>query len=87
MDNSVLKIITAKEANERTRTEIHNRVTNEIYDVMEKIYEIIKKGKFSFSHGGTLCKETVNRLCELGYKVECNTQYNEPYYVVSWENK
>lgn len=85
MNNSILKIISAEEANERTKTEIYKRVSNEIYDVMEKIYEIIGKGKFSFSHGGTLCKETVNRLHELGYKVECNTQYNEPYYTVSWK--
>lgn len=85
MNNSVLKIISAEEANTRTVNEINKKISNEIYDVMEKIYEIIEKGKFSFSHLGTLCKETVNCLHELGYKVECNTQYNEPYYTISWK--
>lgn len=34
---------------------------------------------------GSLKPETRKKLEELGYKVETGTQYNEPYYSISWK--
>ena len=38
----------------------------------------------AISEDGSLKPETRKKLEELGYKVETGTQYNEPYYSISW---
>lgn len=40
---------------------------------------------FLISEDGSLKPETRKKLEELGYKVETGTQYNEPYYSISWK--
>lgn len=47
------------------------------------IEDAIADGKFSISEDGCLKPEARKKLEELGYKVETDTQYNEPYYSIS----
>lgn len=81
-----MKVITAKEANTKTLEIISSCITNELSEIMNNIQNEINEGRFCYSNDGYLHEVTKKKLEELGYKVKTGSQYNEPYYSISWEN-
>ena len=81
-----IKIISAKEANAKTIKALNDCATKELNKIMSDIHNVANKGLFYYSASGCLHEVTKKRLEELGYKVETGSQYNEPYYSISWEN-
>lgn len=77
-------IPSASEANEMTNNAIDSCTTHQLAELSKLIRDAIADGKFSISEDGCLKPETRKKLEELGYKVKTGTQYNEPYYSVSW---
>lgn len=77
-------IPSASEANKMTNNAIDNCTTQQLAELSKLIRDAIADGKFSISEDGSLKPETRKKLEELGYKVETGTQYNEPYYSISW---
>lgn len=82
----MFKQISAKEANTKTIGAIRNCATKELDEIMSGIHKQANEGYFNYGGSGCLHEVTKKRLEELGYKVEIGSQYNEPYYSISWEN-
>ena len=78
-------IPSASEANKMTNNAIDSCTTQQLAELSKFIRDAIADGKFSISEDGSLKPETRKKLEELGYKVETGTQYNEPYYSISWK--
>lgn len=78
-------ILSALEANKMTNNAIDDCTTQQLAELSKLIRDAIVDGKFSISEDGSLKPETRKKLEELGYKVETGTQYNEPYYSISWK--
>lgn len=74
----------ASEANKMANNVIDNHTTQQLAELSKLIRDAIADGKFSISKDGCLKPEIRKKLEELGYKVETSTQYNEPYYSISW---
>jgi hypothetical protein len=64
---------------------IDSCTTQQLAELSKLIRDAIADGKFSISEDGSLKSETRKKLEELGYKVETSSQYNEPYYSISWK--
>lgn len=77
-------IPSASEANKMTNNAIDNCTTQQLAELSKLIRDAVADGKFSISEDGCLKPETRTKLEGLGYKVETGTQYNEPYYSISW---
>lgn len=77
-------ISSALEANKMTNNAIDSSTTQQLVELSKLIRYAIADGKFSISEDGSLKSETRKKLEELGYKVKTGTQYNEPYYSISW---
>ena len=77
-------IPSASEANKMTNNAINSCTTQQLTELSKLIRDAIADGKFSISEDGCLKPETRKKLEELGYKVKTGTQYNEPYYSISW---
>lgn len=77
-------IPSANEANCKTKENIENCCTQQLYKISKKISEAIVNGKFSTNGDGYLETETEQRLKELGYKVDTGVQYNQAYWVINW---
>ena len=75
----------AHEANNMTKHVIDSYTTQQLTELSKLIRDAIADGKFSISEDGCLKPEIRKKLEELGYKVETGTQYNEPYYSISWK--
>ena len=78
-------ILSASEANKMTNNAIDSCTTQQLAELSKLIRDAIADGKFSISEDGSLKPETRKKLEELDYKVETGTQYNEPYYSISWK--
>lgn len=78
-------IPSASEANKMTSNVIDSCTTQQLAELSKLIRDAIADGKFSISEDGCLKPEIRKKLEELGYKVETGTQYNEPYYSISWK--
>lgn len=74
----------AHETRRMTNDAIGSCTTQQLAELSKLIRDAIADGKFSISEDGSLKPETRKKLEELGYKVETGTQYNEPYYSISW---
>ena len=81
-----MKVINAKEANAKAIKVFYNDIARELDEIMDNIQNEMNKGHFYYSGSGYLHEATKKRLEELGYKIETGSQYNEPYYSISWEN-
>ena len=81
----MFKQISAKEANAKTIEALNNCATKELDEIMSGIHKQANEGYFNYGGDGYLHDVTKERLKELGYKVETGSQYNEPYYSISWE--
>ena len=80
------KQISAKEANAKTIEALNNCAAKELDKIMSGIHNEANEGSFNYVGEGHLHEVTKKKLEELGYKVETGSQYNEPYYSISWEN-
>ena len=80
-------VLLAHETNKMTNENIERDCTRQLMEVSTEIRNASTDGKFSISKDGCLKPETRKKLEELGYKVETGTQYNEPYYSISWREK
>lgn len=78
-------MISATEASSLTYQNIQTNIAGEMAKIEVKIKDAIKGGKFSITEDGTLSSDIINELRRLGYKAENNSQYNESYYVISWQ--
>lgn len=78
-------MIRANEAKKKAENHMGSHIEKELSMINVLISEASNKGKFSICYGGRLHELTVQRLEELGYKVETSYQYNEVYYSVRWE--
>ena len=77
-------MLSAKDANTKTSNNISKCVTEELFKLENEINDAIKRGKFFVSNAGFMQIETKRKLEELGYDVSVGSQYNEPYYIISW---
>ena len=77
-------MLSAKDANTKTFNNISKCVTEELFKLENQINDAIKSGKFYVSSTGFIQIETKKRLEDLGYNVSVGSQYNEPYYIISW---
>ena len=78
-------LLSANEAYRQTKENIITYSTKDIYDISKIISEAIENRKYTVSGSGYLHPEVKNRLEELGYKVQTDSQYNEPYWSISWK--
>ncbi len=79
------RIPTASEANTRTNEAVNNYLSRQLEGISQDIEAAIAVGKFSINGNGSLDILVKRKLEELGYKVKTGHQYNEPYYIISWE--
>ena len=78
-------MLSAREANKKTLNNITKCIAEELFKLEDQINDAIKVGKFYVSSKGYLQVETKRLLETLGYKVTVGSQYNEPYYIISWQ--
>ena len=78
-------MIRASEANKQTTKNIEDKLTTEIKDIEQRIISQINEGSYTLSLSGYLSSTTKQCLEQLGYRVETGSQYNEPYYTISWK--
>ena len=83
--NDIATLLSASESHKKTVDNIKNCSTKELAKISKKISEAITNGRFSISDDGCLQYETIQRLEELGYKVQTGSQYNEQYWSISWK--
>lgn len=77
----------ATEANKMTCENIRNCWTQQLQTISKRIENAISAGKFSINDYGNLEPETIEKLRELGYKVETDCTKNEPHWSISWQLK
>ena len=61
--------------------------TQQLQEISKRIENAISTGKFSINDYGNLEPETVEKLRELGYKVESDCTKNESHWSISWQLK
>ena len=83
--NDTATLLSASESHKKTVDNIKNCSTKELAKISKKISEAITNGRFSISDDGCLQYEKIQRLEELGYKVQTGSQYNEQYWSISWK--
>lgn len=83
--NDTATLLSASESHKKTVDNIKNCSTKELAEISKRISDAIANGKFSISDDGCLQYETIQRLEELGYKVQTGNQYNEQYWSISWK--
>ena len=81
------EIIDANEARKRTKENIDNFSNQELNEVMREIAKAINQNQYIITFAGHLTVQVISMLRQLGYHVVQDSQYNEPYSVVSWEEK
>lgn len=83
--NNATTLLSASEAHKKTTDNIKDCSTKELAEISNKISDAITNGKFSINGDGYLQYETIQRLEELGYKVQTGSQYNEDHWNISWK--
>lgn len=79
-------MISASTAYDRTIRNIQNNTTEEMESISKEISNAIQENKFRIILN-KLSNESREQIESLGYKVESGFQYNDWYYVISWEKK
>ena len=77
-------LLSAIDAYQKTKDNLKKCTTKELAEISKKISEAIENGKYEIGDSGYLQPETRQRLEELGYKISNGSQYNEPYWTISW---
>lgn len=78
-------MISAQESKIRTQDNIDDFTKKKLLELETNIETAIKIGQFATTIDGTLEPYIKSQLENLGYKVDFGSQYNEPYYTISWE--
>lgn len=76
-------MLTAEKAKERAinaKMGFHE----ELREIERYIEDLSSSGVFYVSKSGYIHPQLKRLLEALGYKVKTGTQYNEPYYTISW---
>lgn len=87
IDTGELLVISAEKAREMTKEVLDNCNTRELQKILKEIYDAINKGKYEVPIEGTISKTAKDRLTELGYFVDCGSQYNQAYARISWNDR
>lgn len=82
--NDNVTLLSAIDACHKTKDNLKKCTTKELAEISKKISEAIENGKYEVSDSGYLQPETRQRLEELGYNISNGSQYNEPYWTISW---
>ena len=77
-------MLTAKEAKKQAES-IKLDFTEELYEIEKCIDEAILLGCFSVTRAGYIHPNIRRYLEKYGYIVKTGSQYNEPYFSISWE--
>ena len=77
-------MISASTAYDRTIRNIENNTTEEMENISKEISDAVKNGRFRITINKLSGIASV-QLKNLGYKIDIKSQYNESYYVISWE--
>ena len=82
--NDNVTLLSAIDAYHKTKDNLKKCTTKELAEISKKISEAIENSKYEIGDSGYLQPETRQRLEELGYKISNGSQYNEPYWTISW---
>lgn len=82
-----MELISAKEAYEKTKEIVYNCYELQMQEIMEHIEKEVMAGSYYYCGTGNLSKNAKDKLIELGYEVQTGSQYNEPYYSISWKKE
>ena len=82
-----LLVISAVKAREMTKEVLDSCNTRELQKLLKEIYNAISEGKYEVPIEGTISKTAKDRLKELGYFVDCGSQYNQSYARISWKDR
>lgn len=74
-------MISAKEAKQWT----DRYASKELDRIYRMISDAALEGKYSVYGEGNLQESTKRELEKLGYKVETGSQFNDLYFMISWE--
>lgn len=77
-------MVTEKEARKKAERAIKDRFYKNIAVIESAIELEIAKGKTSICMEGSISSDVKQYLQQLGYEVDCASQYNEPYFKVKW---
>jgi len=86
IDTDKLLVISAEKAREMTKEALDNCTTKELQKILKEIYNAISEGKYEVPIEGSISKIAINRLKELGYLIDCGSQYNQAYARISWKD-
>lgn len=78
-------MIDAREARKRAQNNLVSNAANELSLIDALITEAVSKGEYFIVYGGPMQARVREKLDELGYKVEIDSQYNDVCFIVSWE--
>ena len=59
-------------------------IDSHIGEMVERMEECAKQGKFEYSFEGSLTTLQIKKLKELGYDVQTENQYNQPWVIIRW---
>lgn len=59
-------------------------IDSHIGEMVERMEECAKQGKFEYSFEGSLTALQIKKLKELGYDVQIGNQYNQPWVIIRW---
>lgn len=79
-----IQLPTAQQAREMVDSITNNKANEEWEHITKLILTAINSNEKCVNGDGTLMTRTIEKLRELGYKVENGNQYNESYYSISW---
>ena len=80
-------MMNAQQARERSKNTIQYGIEEEMWLVEELVEKATGRGEFVVTSSGNLHKVSMEALRALGYTVENCSQYNEPYFRISWRAK
>lgn len=77
-------MISAKEAREQSKQNKQNTLNKEMAIIEEEINNKISQGNNNVYINGLISSDVRQMLEQLGYNVECGSQYNESYVNIKW---
>ncbi len=78
---------TAEEAFAETNRNIEQCISNKLEELRVQIEQAISDGKYSITGEGILDSNVVYWLGKNNYKVTLDSQYNQSYWIISWDKK
>lgn len=77
-------MISAREARKMVVQGTNDRTTKQMEQIKQKITDAINRSRLSISMNGTIARDNKIKLEELGYRVSADSQYNQPYFSITW---